>query len=57
MRIIEATLSLSHAPGAWQVTRVGFTPQPDRTGYSSLEDFRPINLTFFLLKIAERVVD
>ena len=34
-----------------------FIPKPDRNSYSGPRDFRPINLTSFLLKTMERLVN
>lgn len=56
-RLVRASLMLGHVPAAWQGTRVVFIPKTGRSGYTSHKDFRPISLTSFMLKTAERIVD
>ena len=57
VRLIRASLILGHVPAAWQGTRIVFIPKAGRNGYLSPKDFRPISLTSFMLKTAERLVD
>ena len=57
IKIIRASFVLGHVPRAWQGTRVVFIPKAGRVGYVSPKDYRPISLTSFFLKTAERLLD
>ena len=48
---------LGHVPAAWLGVGVVFIPKPGKSEYTSSKDFRPINLTSFLLKTSERLVE
>lgn len=56
-RTLRACLALGCTPSAWKLARVVFIPKTGRTSYFSAKDFRPINLTLFLLKTLENLVD
>jgi hypothetical protein len=57
VKIFTACLALGYIPEAWQRVSVIFIPKPGRTLYELAKSFRPISLTFFLLKTMERLVD
>jgi hypothetical protein len=48
---------LGYIREAWQIVRVVFIPKPERSSYELANSFRPINLTSFLLKTMERLVN
>ena len=54
---MRASFMLGHVPRAWQGTKVVFIPKAGRISYVSPSDFRPISLTSFFLKTAERLLD
>jgi len=37
--------------------KIIFLPKPGKNGHILVKDFRPVNLTVFILKILERLVD
>jgi hypothetical protein len=57
VRIFRACLDTGHVPTMWRQIKVVFIPKPDRNSYGGPRDFRHINLTSFLLKTMERLVD
>jgi hypothetical protein len=57
IRIFRACLAMGHVPAIWHQVKVVFIPKPGRNSYTGPSDFRPINLTSFLLKTMERLVD
>jgi hypothetical protein len=56
-KIFRASIALRYVPQVWKTTEVIFIPKPGKNGHICAEDFRPISLTSFLLKILERLVD
>ncbi|XP_020297157.1 uncharacterized protein LOC109861770 [Pseudomyrmex gracilis] len=56
-KIFRASIALKHVPQAWGGIRVIFIPKPGRNGHIAAKDFRPINLTSFVLKTLERLVN
>jgi hypothetical protein len=44
-------------PPLWGQVKVVFIPKPCSNSFSGPRDFRPISLTFFLLKTMEGLVD
>jgi hypothetical protein len=55
--IFHAYLATGYVPTIWRQVKVVFIPKPSRNSYSRPRDYRPINLTSFLLKTMERMVD
>jgi hypothetical protein len=55
--VFRAYLATSYVPPIWQQVKVAFMPKPGRNSYSGPGDYRPINLTSFLLKTLEKLVD
>ena len=55
--IFKASLRLKYNPIKWRYTVVTFTPKPGNNDYSKANNFRPISLTSFFLKILEKLVD
>ena len=56
VRLARASLTLGYVPKAWRGTRVIFILKAGKNGWTSPKDFRPIKLTFFVLKTLERLV-
>jgi hypothetical protein len=44
-------------PKSWRDVKTIFIPKSGRTSYESAKSYRPICLTYFLLKTLERLVD
>ena len=57
VRLARASLTLDYVPKSWRGTRVIFIPKAGKNGWTSPNDFRPLNLTSFVLKTVERLVD
>jgi hypothetical protein len=57
VRIFRACLATGYVLAIWRQVKVVFIPKPGRDSYSGPRDYRPINLTSFLLKTMERLVD
>jgi len=57
IRIVCACLDTDYVPTIWLQVKVVFISKPYRNSCSGPRDFRPINLTSFLLKTMERLVD
>ena len=55
--VIRGCIATGYIPERWGETRVVFIPKPGRTGYTETGDFKPISLTSFFLKTAERLVN
>jgi hypothetical protein len=57
VKIFCVCLATGYVPAMWCQVKVVFIPKTDRNSYGEPRDFRPIGLTFFLLKTMERLVD
>lgn len=55
--ILRSSLVLGHIPPAWETVKVIFIPKPGKPSHFEANDYRPINLTSFVLKTLERLVD
>jgi len=55
--LLRASVAFGHVPRAWRVSRVTFIPKKGRADYSQAKAFRPISLSSFMLKTAERLVE
>jgi hypothetical protein len=55
-KILMACLAFCYVPKAWQKLKVIFIPKPERSSHELAKSFRPISLTFFLLKTMDRLV-
>jgi hypothetical protein len=42
---------------AWRQVRVTFVPKPGKSAYTEAKTYHPISLSFFLLKMMEKLVD
>ena len=56
-KLLRACLATSFVPSCWQEARVVFIPKAGRALLGTVKDFRPIILTFFILKLMEKLVD
>ena len=56
-KLYRACLALGYVPIGWRMARVAFLPKPGKAQHTVPKDFRPINLTSFLLKTMERLID
>jgi len=56
-KLYRASLATGYIPLSWRIARSPFIPKPGRLDYTNSKTFRPINLTFFLLKGLEKLVD
>jgi hypothetical protein len=57
VRIFYACLDTDYVPIIWHQVKVVFIPKPDRNFCSEPRYFRLINLTSFLLKTMEKLID
>ena len=57
VNMIKACIALSIIPTEWGKTKVTFLPKPGKSDYGTPKAFRPISLTSYLLKTAEKLVD
>jgi hypothetical protein len=57
VRIFCAFLATGYVPMAWRQVKVVFIPKPGRDVYCGPKDYRPISLTYYLLKTMERLID
>ena len=56
-KVFRASIALRHVSQACRASKVVFIPKPGKDGYICAKDFRPISLTYFLLKTLERLFD
>ena len=56
VKIFCACLATGYVPAIWCQVKVEFVSKPGRNSYGGPRDFRPISLTWFLLKTLERLV-
>jgi hypothetical protein len=56
-RIFRACLAYRCIPKAWRYTRVMFISKPGKVSNTEAKAYRPISLSFFLLKTVEKLVD
>ena len=56
-KLLRACLAAGYVPDCWQEARVVFIPKAERALLGSVEEFRPISLAFFILKLLERLTD
>jgi hypothetical protein len=56
-KILTACLTFGYVSKTWQKMRVIFIPKPRRSSYEPAKSFRPISLTYLLLKTMERLSD
>jgi hypothetical protein len=57
VRIFGTCLATGYVPIAWRQVKVVFIPKPNNATYGERKDYRPISLTWFLLKTMDRLVD
>jgi hypothetical protein len=57
VKIFYACLATGYVPATWRQVKVVFIPKPSRDSYGGPKVYRPIGLTLFLLKTAERMID
>jgi hypothetical protein len=57
VRIFCACLAVGYVPATWRQVKVVFTLKPCRDSCGGPKDYRRINLTSFLLKTMERLID
>ena len=55
-QLFRASLRLSHVPATWCRARAVFIPKLGKPSYLKAKSFRPITLTYFFLKVLERLV-
>lgn len=55
--VFKSSFVLGYIPKGWEKVRVAFIPKPGKATHCTAKDFRPISLTSFLLKTAERLLD
>ena len=55
--LIKSSISLGHIPKRWRDVNVVFIPKAGKINLDKAKDFRPISLSSFFLKTAERLVD
>lgn len=56
-RIARVNLSLGYIPRVWRRSSVVFIPKAGRISHTSARDFWSISITYFNLKIVERLLD
>jgi len=56
-KIYWASISLGYIPKIWREASVTFLPKSGKNDYTHAKAYRPICLTFFLLKGLEKLVD
>ena len=56
-RIFRACIAYGHIPTTWRHTKVIFISEVGKDNYFEAKPFRPINLTSFLLKTIEKLLD
>ncbi|XP_029053881.2 uncharacterized protein LOC114881305 [Osmia bicornis bicornis] len=56
-QIFKSCLAKGYVPKAWRYSNVVFIPKPGKNNYDLAKSYRPISLTYFLLKTLERLVD
>ena len=54
-KLLRACLAMGYVPNCWQEVRVVFIPKAGRVFLCSVNVFRPISLTSFILKLLERL--
>ena len=57
VQLYRASLKLGYIPHQWRLARVVFIPKPGKASYDTAKSWRPISLTSFMLKVAEKLVD
>ena len=55
--LLKACVALGTLPTEWGHTKVVFIPKPGKPNYATAKAFRPISLTSYLLKTAEKLID
>lgn len=55
--ILEASFRLGHISIKWRKVNVVFIPKAGKMCHNTAKDFRPISLSSFMLKTAERLID
>jgi ribonuclease HI len=55
VRLYKATIYLKYTPRLWRQSETIFIPKPGKDTYNTVESFRPITLSNYLLKGLERV--
>jgi hypothetical protein len=56
-RIFRACMAYGFTPTAWRLVKVTFIPKPGKLDYTETTVYRPINLSSFLLRTMEKLVD
>jgi hypothetical protein len=56
-RIFRACKAYGFIPTAWRQVQVTFNPKPGKLDYTEAKAYHPIRLSYFLLKIMEKLVD
>ncbi|WP_443057095.1 RNA-directed DNA polymerase [Streptomyces sp. IBSBF 2390] len=55
--IYKDCIHFNYIPKSWRKVKVVFIPKSGKLNHSTAKDYRPISLSSFLLKIAERILD
>jgi len=55
--IFHGCLALNHIPTRWLDVKVIFIPKACKPSHTNPKDFRPISLSYFMLKTLERLID
>ncbi|WP_333765277.1 hypothetical protein, partial [Streptomyces sp. IBSBF 2390] len=50
-------IRFNYIPKSWRKVKVVFIPKAGKLNHSTAKDYRPISLSSFLLKVAERILD
>ena len=55
LEFFRASSLLGYVPMRWRESKAVFIPKPGKSDYSQVRSFRPISLSFFIMKALERV--
>ena len=56
-KLLRACLAMGYVLNCWQEARVVFIPKAGRALLGTVKEFRPISLSFYILKLFERLLD
>ena len=57
LKLYKASFLFGYLPLSWREAKVVFIPKPGKPTYAKAKSWRPISLTSFMLKVAEKLVD
>jgi len=57
LQLYRASLYWGYLPRSWRLAKVVFIPKPGKPTYAKAKSWRPISLSSFVLKVAEKMVD